>query len=142
MRHLPLLLLALTVIGGASAEEPAQPGVPPGTKSEHQTMEGKVERVFEHFDGEYHYLAYQVTYQGSPIVVPVMFPKKTLKVGDALKYLAMKVEIPQEGKPAVRQITFMFLDAMNDWPAKEAENPPATTKAPVAPKGPATEKAP
>jgi hypothetical protein len=134
--RIPLLLLSLALLPGLAAAAAVAPaGAPPGTKSEHQMVEGVIERVFERIDGEFHYLAYQVTYQGSVIVVPVMFPQQARKVGDTVKYLAMKAEIPQEGMPPVRQVTFMCMEAMHEWPTGEAvhEARPAAPEKPAAP---------
>lgn len=107
--HIRCLMLLL-LIGVAFSEEPKPDPMPAGLKGDFETIEAKVDQVFQYTDGEFRYLAYQITYKGSAIVVPVMFPKNVAAIGTNVKVMVNRIEIPQKDKPPVRQLQFMVMD--------------------------------
>lgn len=103
------LLLLFLVAAGWSEEAKTAP-LPAGMKGDFESIDAKVEQVFHHSDGEFRYVAYQITYRGSAVVVPVMFPRKIAEVGATVNVMVNRIEVPQNDKPPLRLLQFLVMD--------------------------------
>lgn len=76
-----------------------------------QTLTAKVDQVFKMVDeGGYQFIAYQVTYNGQSVIVSDPINHTALSVGSDLKFLAVRIDLPDGGK---KLISFIIAKTKN-----------------------------
>jgi len=103
-------ILAATVlvgvlVGALMAQQFTPPALPPGVQAKGESLEGDVVKVYSLDDQGAKFRAYVVKYKGSEVVVDDKLSLTNHKVGDKIKFMVTRVELPF-GTSKVNSISF------------------------------------
>src|SRR4051812_41116303 len=85
-----LLIIAQTVW----AQQFTSPPVPPGAKAGTEMVDGEIVKIYSMDDQGAKFCAYVVKYKGSEVVVGDTLANTTRKIGDKIKFIVARVEMP------------------------------------------------
>jgi hypothetical protein len=109
-----LMLVALARV--TLAQQFTPPAMPPGAKAGSEMAEGEILKIYSMQDQGAKFCAYIVKYKGNEVVVGDTLANTTRKVGDKIKFIVARVEMPT---PAGKIHSMSFKILPFDAPAKK-----------------------
>jgi len=91
-----LATLLLSLGSPLFAQQFTPPSLPPGVKSAGESAEGAVLKVYSMEDQGHTFRAYVVKYKGSEVIIPDNLSTTSKKVGDNVKFVVARVEVPSK----------------------------------------------
>lgn len=105
-----LLLAVSTLFFGLpqqlNAQAPKAEALAEGTSME--ILTAKVEKVFKFADSDgFQFVAYQVSYKGSNVIVEDPIGSTNLAVGDELRFMAIRHDLSKSAKGSKKVVSFL-----------------------------------
>ena len=101
--------ICLCLAGVAIAQQPAEPGASfsdPGSSFE--VLTAKVEQVFAYVDeAGFQFIAYQISYQGHPVVVQDPIASTNIAVGGEVRFLVIRHDMTKAPRPGKKLLSFL-----------------------------------
>ena len=94
-------------VQGVSAQTPR---VPAGVDSSFDMVEAPVLKVFSAADDGHRFVAYQVKWKGSDVIVSDPLAQSTFKVGDRIRFMAHRITIRRPA-PGTTSLGFTLLES-------------------------------
>jgi|GEM_PF-5001770 hypothetical protein len=101
--------LSLCLAGRAYAQQPGEHGTSisdPGNSFE--VLMAKVEQVFSYADeAGFQFIAYQISYQGHPVVVEDPIGSTNIAVGGEVRFLVIRHDMTKAPRPGKKLLSFL-----------------------------------